>query len=136
MIVPDSNCVVNYPDKQSQLFIFYRLLFVSTSQNVAVFIRALFQGEILGADSLREMTSFVAAPDEHVPAQTGYGLGVRRLEIDGEVYLGHTGTIPGYSGAAFYNTNSRETIVILSNLSGFNALELLGKFQRVLQSKN
>ncbi len=109
---------------------------LSTSQDVAVFTRGLFSGEILSAESLREMTSFVDAPDEHVPFQTGYGLGVRWLEIGGDGYLGHTGTIPGYSGAAFYNTNSRDTIVILSNLSGFDALELLGKFQRVLTSKN
>ena len=51
------------------------------------------------------MTRFVDARDPDIPAQTGYGLGLRRLVVDGNELWGHTGTIPGFGAAAFYWTS-------------------------------
>lgn len=44
-----------------------------------------------------EMNSFVDAPDPDVPEQTGYGLGLRRIEMDGKELTGHTDVFPGFS---------------------------------------
>ena len=58
---------------------------------------ALQRGEdvkilVFGDVMFSEMRSFVEASDEDVPAQRGYGLGIRHLRIDGEDRYGHTGT--------------------------------------------
>lgn len=68
---------------------------LSTAPDVAGFVRSVFTGRVLDDGTLTQMRTFVDAPDEDVPDQLGYGLGIRHLEIDGESLVGHTGTIPG-----------------------------------------
>ncbi len=90
---------------------------VSTSADTARFVHSLFTGKILSDAGLSQMLTFIDTSDPDVPSQTGYGLGVRRLEIGGSTWIGHTGTIPGYSGIAVHNRDRRLTVVVLSNLS-------------------
>lgn len=90
---------------------------VSTSADTARFVHSLFTGKILDDAGLSQMRTFIDTSDPDVPAQTGYGLGVRRLEVGGSTWIGHTGTIPGYSGIAVHNRDYRLTVVVLSNLS-------------------
>jgi len=78
------------------------------------------------------MKTFVDAPDKEVPARKGYGLGTRYLIINGEGLIGHTGTLPGYSGIAMHNENKNYTIVVLSNLSNINQEKLLEEIQQVV----
>ncbi|MFZ6026815.1 MAG: serine hydrolase domain-containing protein [Chloroflexota bacterium] len=104
---------------------------VSTSPDVAGLVNALFSGKIVSAATLARMTAFIPAPDADMPDQTGYGLGLRQLNIGGEIFAGHTGTIPGYSGVAMHNLNQGYTVAILSNQSIIQQVELLAAFQQV-----
>jgi D-alanyl-D-alanine carboxypeptidase len=105
---------------------------LSTAPNVAGFVRSVFTGRVLSDEMLSEMRSFVDAPDEDVPAQRGYGLGIRHLRIDGEDLYGHTGTIPGYSAIAMYHENPQYTIAVLSNVSTIDQTGIYGTLQDVV----
>ncbi len=105
---------------------------LSTAPDVARFVRSVFTGTVLGDDVLREMQTFVDAPDEDVPEQQGYGLGIRHLQIDGEDVFGHTGTIPGYSAIAMHHENPQYTIAVLSNVSTIDQAAVYSSLQEVL----
>lgn len=105
---------------------------LSTAPDVAGFVRSVFTGEVLDDGTLAEMRTFVDAPDEDVPEQRGYGLGVRHLRIDGEDLVGHTGTIPGYSGIAMHHEDPRYTIAVLSNVSIIDQAGVYGSLQEIL----
>lgn len=104
---------------------------LSTSDDVALFVYSLFTGKIVSPPTLDKMKEYVEAPDIDVPLQQGYGFGIRNLAIDGENLVGHTGTIPGYSGIAMYNEGKNYTIVILSNLSVIEQTQLFAEIQQV-----
>ncbi|MBM3129439.1 MAG: beta-lactamase family protein, partial [Chloroflexi bacterium] len=108
---------------------------LSTSPDVARFVDSLFSAKIVSAQTLAQMQVFIAAPDKDVPTQTGYGLGIRNLTIGGQSWIGHTGTIPGYSGIAVYNQAARYTIVILSNLSTIDQTRLVEDIQTILKEE-
>jgi hypothetical protein len=80
------------------------------------------------------MTTFVDAPDEDLPEQTGYGRSGSRLAIGGEMFVGHTGSTPGYSGIALHNEQKRSSIVILSNLSIIERTQLMAEVQAATNS--
>ena len=105
---------------------------LSTAPNVAGFVRSVFTDRVFGDETLSEMRSFVEAPDEDVPAQRGYGLGIRHLRINGEDLYGHTGTIPGYSAIAMYHENPQYTIAVLSNVSTIDQTGIYGTLQDVV----
>lgn len=107
---------------------------LSTAPDVAGFVRAVFAGEILDEETLAEMQTFVDAPDEDVPTQRGYGLGVRHLVIDGQQLVGHTGTIPGYSAIAMYHDDPEYTIAVLSNRSTIDQTHVFSRLQQVVLS--
>ena len=105
---------------------------MSTSHDVARFVHGLFNVEVISDGSLDEIETFITAPDEDIPEQTGYGLGLRQLAIDGEDLVGHTGSIPGYSGIVMHQVKKNYTIVILSNLSTIEQTRLLSEIQRII----
>ena len=105
---------------------------LSTSDDVALFTQALFRGQILEAPALAQMTNFAESADDGIPEQTGYGLGVRRLQIGNDELVGHTGTILGYSGIAAYNLKRGYTIVVLSNLSSIDQISLVEEIQALV----
>jgi D-alanyl-D-alanine carboxypeptidase len=108
---------------------------LSTSGDTASFVHSLFNGQIVNNATVTQMKRFVEAPDKDVPLQTGYGLGIRNMVIDGENLVGHTGTIPGYSGIAMHNEHRRYTIVILSNLSVIEQTQLFTTLQSIVLSE-
>jgi D-alanyl-D-alanine carboxypeptidase len=71
------------------------------------------------------MMDFIACTDEDIPVQTGYGLGLRRLEIDGNTLIGHTGTIPGYGGLLMHNLEKNYSIAVLANISYLDQITIL-----------
>lgn len=105
---------------------------LSTAGDVAAFLDALFGGNLLTPETLQEMHGFVDAPDQDVPEQVGYGLGLRRLRIEGEELVGHSGTIPGYSGIALHNPRHNLTVAILSNQSTIDQADLVAEVQAVV----
>jgi D-alanyl-D-alanine carboxypeptidase len=79
----------------------------STPSDVARFLHALFRGQLVSAESLREMTTLVRVPTEagdHAPwAEPSYGLGIMADPASrrGRVW-GHNGGGPGYNTSAFH----------------------------------
>lgn len=114
-------------------------LVVGTAPELARFVDALFAGEVVGADSLREMLETVPVGQVHPWMTTpSYGLG---LMIDSDnrfgMVAGHTGGGPGYSTAAYHFPDmqgGRVTSVALVNRDGrdtaadiaFSMTEMLG----------
>ncbi len=105
---------------------------LSTSDDVARFAHALFNGQVISSASLAEMKVLVDAPDTDLPEQVGYGLGIRHLIVDGESLVGHTGSIPGYSGIVMHQIDKNYTIAILSNLSTIEQVRLLAEIQKII----
>ncbi|BAD41006.1 serine hydrolase domain-containing protein [Symbiobacterium thermophilum] len=104
----------------------------ASAADVARFTSGLLGGRLLADSTLQSMLTFVDAPDEDMPAQTGYGLGVRRLVIGGEEMVGHTGTLPGYSNVALYAPAHDHAVAVLSNLSMSDVTDVLAEVQAVL----
>ncbi|MBP2019001.1 D-alanyl-D-alanine carboxypeptidase [Symbiobacterium terraclitae] len=105
----------------------------ASAAEVARFTYGLFGGRLLADSTLQSMLTFVDAPDEDMPEQTGYGLGVRRLVIGGEEMVGHTGTLPGYSNVALYSPAHDHAIAVLSNLSMSDVTQVLAEVHAVLK---
>lgn len=78
------------------------------------------------------MLTFLPVPDEDVPGQRGYGLGVRRIVIGGDEMVGHTGTFPGYSNVSLYSPKHDHAIAVLSNLSMSEVTRVLAAVHAVL----
>jgi D-alanyl-D-alanine carboxypeptidase len=80
---------------------------ISTADEIAEFLAALFGGELVSQDSLAEMSSL--GPE-------GYGLGIGGLVLpDGTQVYGHEGGIFGYTAGAIHDPNSGDTLVVLTN---------------------
>lgn len=105
----------------------------ANSSDIAIFLEALFSQKIISKDSLEKMMDFKDFTDEDVTEQTGYGLGFRRLVIEGDTLIGHTGTIPGFGGAAFYCPEKDYYITILANLSYLDQVHILSTIIKTLE---
>lgn len=102
---------------------------VASASDVSEFTLALFEGEGLNEESKAMMNVFIETVDEDVPQQTGYGLGLRRLEIGGEELRGHTGIFPGFSNVSMYSPDKGYVITVLTNLS---VVEVNNVIERIL----
>ncbi|HSG41857.1 MAG TPA: serine hydrolase domain-containing protein [Anaerolineales bacterium] len=107
-----------------------------SSHDVAFFFHTLLTKKWLNAETVEQMLDTIDAPDEDLPLQVGYGLGVRNFLIDGESLYGHSGTIPGYSGISLYNPKYGYTIAILSNVSTIDQMSIYGDLQKVILEYN
>ncbi len=68
---------------------------VSTAADLNVFLRALFEGRLLSAAALAEMTTLVPIPA--IPPPDSYGLGLfSGLTPNGSRTIGHGGVAPGF----------------------------------------
>jgi D-alanyl-D-alanine carboxypeptidase len=83
---------------------------VSTADDIASWVDALYGGSVLTDASLAEMLDFdVYAGDGN------YGLGTMAREYRGFQLFGHTGSLRGYVAAAWYVPSSDATFVVLTN---------------------
>lgn len=80
----------------------------STASDLATWARALYDGEVVPDAQLKEMLSFKKCQDN-------YGLGTRKLIINGRVAYGHLGSLRGYTNAMLFFPREGATVVILSN---------------------
>ena len=87
---------------------------VSTAADVARWACALFEGKVLGADSLSQMLAFreVSVPPTPI---VGYGLGALRALISDREYWGHGGDMIGYTAIMLYAPKERISIALLFN---------------------
>lgn len=67
---------------------------VSTHQDLATFIEALFNGKLISEKSLQKMTTTEATFEHHLP----YGLGVYESVYNGDTFYGHYGFFGTYIG--------------------------------------
>ncbi|MEM6815654.1 MAG: serine hydrolase domain-containing protein [Bacteroidota bacterium] len=67
---------------------------VSTHQDLATFIEALFEGELISEQSLQKMIAVEETNENHLP----YGLGVYQSVYDGQTFYGHYGFYGTYIG--------------------------------------
>ena len=79
---------------------------VSTSGDLQRWYQALFHGHLLRPESLKAMTT---------PGISTYGYGVFAGEINGEEFVGHGGSVQGFTSFVDYLPNSDATVVVLCN---------------------
>jgi D-alanyl-D-alanine carboxypeptidase len=98
---------------------------VSTADDLRKWIDSLFKSNFLKEETLNEMMKYLEAEDHDVRRQIGYGLGLRVLNIDGDIMFGHTGTIPGFGAAVFYCPEKDYSVAIIGNVSIFDQISVL-----------
>ncbi len=86
---------------------------VSTVDDLARWTTALFGGEILSDESVREMTTPVLLTDG---TDTEYGFGLYARDRDGLRVISHSGGIHGFSSSALWLPDQQIYAVVLSNL--------------------
>lgn len=100
----------------------------ASAEDLAVFTEALFSGNMLSYRSVEEMctppgyseTSIVRVLQQALArtAEDAYGLGVTIEQHRDSRLLGHDGMYLGWNSATTYDTRSRVTVTVLTNLAG------------------
>jgi D-alanyl-D-alanine carboxypeptidase len=101
----------------------------STADDLGVFIENLFANKFLSPETMKEMTTFIPASNPGFDAQTGSGLGLMRLDVAGHELYGHVGQFMGSTSIAMVSPDKSYTIVITSNLSNPDLVEVLARLQ-------
>ncbi|MEA5605709.1 serine hydrolase [Nostoc sp. UHCC 0252] len=91
----------------------------SSSQDIARFYQAVFSGEFLKSNSLKEMLTFV---NEGIPYEGNqYGLGVASFENSSQREWGKGGDNPGYSSEMRYFPDRGDAIIVTLGNGGSNS---------------
>ena len=105
----------------------------SNADDLGVFFDDLFAGKLLSPATMEEMTTFIHASNPGLEAQTGSGLGLMRLDVNGQVWIGHIGEFMGSTSIAMYAPDRGVTIVVTSNLSSPDLVGILSNIQTVIR---
>ena len=105
----------------------------STADDLGIFFERLFAGALLSPASMAEMTTYADASNPGFSEQKGYGLGLMRAIIDGQELVGHTGEFMGSSAIAMYSPDNKYLIVVTSNLSYPNLIQVVSDLQANLK---
>ena len=84
---------------------------VTTTPDLARFVRGLWSGLIVDSDGLEEMTRWTASasfPPGHAVRYDDYGLGIGRVVVEGVELVGHTGFI----GAFAFHAPDQDAVVV------------------------
>lgn len=87
---------------------------ISTVDDVATYVRALVEGDLLDEKMQRIRMDSIAPIDPAAPDVAGYGLGIVRFGLH---LFGHDGQIPGYMTFMGHDPESDLTIVVATNLA-------------------
>jgi D-alanyl-D-alanine carboxypeptidase len=101
----------------------------STAADLGIFFEHLFAGALLSPSTMEEMTTFINTSNPGFPEQTGSGLGLMRLNVDGQELIGHVGQFMGSTAIAMYSPDEGYTITVTCNLSNANLVEVLVDLQ-------
>ncbi len=85
---------------------------ICTPENLIRYAGALFEGRIIGSNSLTKMLTFRPVS---IAGANGYGLGTMRYNILGISCYGHGGNSWGYSSVMIYNPADSISIAIMTN---------------------
>jgi D-alanyl-D-alanine carboxypeptidase len=110
---------------------------VSTASDVQRFIDALFGGELISADSLAQMTTFVDGKGQYNMPQLAYGLGLMRNRLPGgtdeqSTVYGHIGGFGGFRSATWHAPASGITIALGVNQAAMDPNTLAASVWEVL----
>ena len=89
----------------------------STADDLRKFYDGLFSGQLISASALKEMTAFFPATDSAIPQVTGYGLGLFRLDVEGEEVWASLGYFIGSTTMVTYSPGKHDIVAIIGNLS-------------------
>ncbi len=101
----------------------------STADDLAVFFERLFAGALLSQSTMSEMTTFISASNPGFSEQNGSGLGLMRLEVDGQELVGHVGQFMGSTAIAMYSPDKSYLVVVTCNLSNPNLVKVMTDLQ-------
>jgi D-alanyl-D-alanine carboxypeptidase len=104
----------------------------STADDLGIFFDNLFAGKLLSPSMMKEMITFIPAVNPGFEAQKGSCLGLMRLNVDGQELYGHVGQFMGSTSIAMVSPDKVYTIVITSNLSNPDLIEVLARLQGVI----
>ncbi len=83
---------------------------VSTAEDLVLFVRGLFEGDLLSEDSSAELTHFI---DD---GEGGwYGLGLEWVETDTGEWMGHSGLSSGFQSMMYYSEEESAVVIALTN---------------------
>lgn len=89
---------------------------VSTARDVAVLVRALATGALLGPDAAAEVQDFYDyGPGEDDGPEDGYGLGLARIHTRHGAAVGHYGTVHPYQALAWHFPDHDTTVVLTTS---------------------
>jgi D-alanyl-D-alanine carboxypeptidase len=108
----------------------------STADDLGVFFDNLFAGKLLSPAMMDEMKTFIPASNPGLDAQTGSGLGLMRINVDGHELIGHIGEFMGSSSIAMYSPDMGYTITITSNLSYPDLVAVMASLQEVIKERD
>lgn len=100
----------------------------ATAGDLAKFDRALADGRLLSAESLKAMTARHTAEGD-----TEWGYGWALAEQGGRWYSWHKGDLPGYSAALARQLHRDSVVVILANGENADVSEMRRQIMRVLK---
>jgi len=91
---------------------------ISNAGDLGKWAKSLYGGEVLSKESMAEMLMYVDDPEN---TDMKYGLGV--MYDNQRNLIGHTGGIPGYVSAMYYNPENSEIKVFAANMSDDDSSE-------------
>ncbi len=105
----------------------------STAEDLGMFFDRLLAGELLKPATMKEMTTFIDAPNPSIPEENGYGFGLMRLEVKGQELIGHVGWFMGSTAIAMHAPDKCYTIAVTSNLSTPKLAEVLADLEEKIK---
>ncbi len=90
---------------------------VSTSEDLADWVRTVYGGHLLAPESLALMTDYTYSGS----TTAAYGLGTRTRVFHGVRMFGHTGSLRGFAAAMWHYPSIDLTIVVLTNRGRIDA---------------
>jgi CubicO group peptidase (beta-lactamase class C family) len=112
---------------------------MSTADNMARWLKALYEGDVVSSESRAALLTFVPTSSSAGSGLewNGYGLGVRRGSYFGKQVLGHAGAVMGYVSITGYLPETGTSAVVLYNSSeGSTTAALTALFDTYLRNVN
>ncbi len=108
---------------------------VTSADDLKIFMQALASGELV--NDFSRMTNFLEVGTEVQEREvySGYGLGLMKVQISGEVWIGHFGNQIGSGAIVLYNVDKDITMVALQNTGTFFSDDIKAKFFYQLLNK-
>ena len=105
---------------------------LASAMDMAIFMYALFNGDILEMHTVSQMMDFLPTKDAG-ENWTGYGLGIVRVNIDGKDYYGHEGLFIGFQSFMLYSPSGNFAIALAANKSQYQQDQVLSDLIKVIE---